>query len=853
MLVKESFISIKKNYKRYISLVLIILLGVGFYAGIKASSPDMKDTLNHFYQEHNLYDFQLISELGILEEDVTELKNEGYTVEAIHSFDTIIKKQEENAVKVYSYDKDSKINTLTLIEGKLPQQENECVIEKNETTKDFKIGDKLTVEQGNLKQKELTITGFIQSPIYISQEKDSTNLLSGKIDYYLYTPKENFLDDYYSILYVDLDNEDSIFSDNYDEKIEEENEKLQTITERLNTSRKEELLNPIREQQTTLEQQYNTVKTQYENIKNNPNVSVQQKERLTSTLETLETSKAELEENIQTIEDSDWYILDITSNIGVYQYEQDTLRLANIAQIFPLVFFVVAILVCLTTMTRMVEEQRVQIGTLKSLGYTSLAIMSKYIIYASSATLIGSIIGVTIGFKLIPNIVFDMYDVAYNVPDFQNSFQTDLAIQGTLIALICTLGATIYTSIKTLKEVPAELLRPKAPKNGKRVLLERIPFIWKRLRFSHKVTIRNVFRYKKKFLMTIIGISGSTALVLAGFGLKDCIERLVPDQYENVFQYQATVTLTENSTTEEKEQIINELEQKEEITDILKVDQEGIQIDYNDTTQNVQVIVPYGDIENFIRLQNRETNEQYHLTNGVIITEKIATLLNKQVGDTISFTVNKKDYQEEITGITENYFNHYFYLPQSEENKENSYNTLFLKTTDLTEKEEKDLATTLKEIPGISSISFTSDSKDTFDSTMKNFSYVALILIISAGLLAFIVLYNLESVNISERIRELASIKVLGFYDKEVYLYTTRETIILFVIGTIIGLGLGNVLVYYVLKTCEQDIMMFNPVVAWPSYLYTLLIMIVFISIVSITSYFALKKIDMIESLKSVE
>ena len=506
MLVKESFISIKKNYKRYISLVLIILLGVGFYAGIKASSPDMKDTLNHFYQEHNLYDFQLISELGILEEDVTELKNEGYTVEAIHSFDTIIKKQEENAVKVYSYDKDSKINTLTLIEGKLPQQENECVIEKNETTKNFKIGDKLTVEQGNLKQKELTITGFIQSPIYISQEKDSTNLLSGKIDYYLYTPKENFLDDYYSILYVDLDNEDSIFSDDYDKKIETENEKLQTITERLNTSRKEELLNPIREQQTTLEQQYNTVKTQYENIKNNPNVSDQQKERLASTLETLETSKAELEENIQTIEDSDWYILDITSNIGVYQYEQDTLRLANIAQIFPLVFFVVAILVCLTTMTRMVEEQRVQIGTLKSLGYTSLAIMSKYIIYALSATLIGSIIGVTIGFKLIPDIVFDMYDVAYNIPDFQNSFQTDLAIQGTLIALICTLGATIYTSIKTLKEVPAELLRPKAPKNGKRVLLERIPFIWKRLRFSHKVTIRNVFRYKKKFLMTIIGI-----------------------------------------------------------------------------------------------------------------------------------------------------------------------------------------------------------------------------------------------------------------------------------------------------------------------------------------------------------
>lgn len=853
MLIKESFISIKKNYKRYISLILIILLGVGFYAGIKASSPDMKDTLNHFYQQHNLYDFQLISELGILEEDIAELQNAGYTVEAIYSFDTVIKKQEENAVKVYSYDKNSKINTLTLIEGKYPHQENECVIEKNETTEDFKIGDKLTVGQGNLNQKELTITGFIQSPIYISQEKDSTNLLSGKIDYYLYTPKENFTDDYYSILYVDLDNEKSIFSKSYDKKIQDEEKKLQEITNKRNTIRKEELLNPIRNQQNTLEQQYNTLKEQYENIENNPNISNEQKETLATTLESLENSKVELEDSIQTIEDSEWYILDITSNIGVYQYEQDTLRLSNIAEIFPLVFFVVAILVCLTTMTRMIEEQRSQIGTLKSLGYTSFTIMFKYIIYALSATLIGSIIGVTIGFKIIPNIIFNMYDVAYNIPDFQNSFQMDLAIQGTLIALVCTLGATIYTSIKTLKEVPAELLRPKAPKSGKRVLLEKIPLIWKRLHFSHKVTIRNVFRYKKKFLMTIIGISGSTALVLAGFGLKDCIERLVPDQYEHVFQYQATVTLTENATSEQKEQILTELENKEEITDILRVDQEGIQIDYNDTTQNVQVIIPDGNIENFIRLQNRESKEIYTLTSGVIITEKIANLLDKQIGDTISFEINKETYQEKITGITENYFNHYFYLPQIEAKEKDNYNTLFLKTINLTEKEEKDLATILKEIPGISSISFTSDSKDTFDSTMKNFSYVALILIVSAGLLAFIVLYNLESVNISERVRELASIKVLGFYDKEVYLYITRETIILFIIGIVIGLGLGNILVYYILKTCEQDIMMFNPIVAWPSYFYTLLIMIVFISIVSITSYFTLKKIDMIESLKSVE
>ena len=778
-LLKETIVCMVKTSKRFISILVIVLLGVGFFAGIRAVAPDMKNTLDNYYEKTNMYDIFITSNYGIREEVEKKLE-EKYNVETGYSFDAITTKKEDYATKIISYNKEDKINTPKLIKGKMPEKVDEVVVD-NDFRSEIKIGDKITIDSNLINNKTVTVTGYVESPLYISTERDSTNLLSGTIDYYLYMNETNIISPVKTTAYINLAAEESRFSKKYED----------------------------------------TVKKAKKDIR-----------------KTLQEEKVTGEE---------WYVLDIDSNAGFYQYEQDTERIDNVAKVFPLVFFIVAVLICLTTMTRMVEEERSQIGTLKSLGYKDSAIMFKYILYATLATIIGSIIGVVIGYRLLPELCFEMYKNMYRLGDIKLSYYASLTFQGMIIALLCTLGATIYTCRKTLKESPANLLRPVAPVAGKRVLLERIPIIWNHLSFSHKVTVRNVFRYKKRFLMTIIGIAGCTGLILAGFGLKDCIVKMVPHQYEEIFSYQAKIALNEEKTNE----TINKIKENKKIKDILEVQEEAVTIDNKDTNQSVTLVIPKEDPDGFIKLQDRKTNEHYNLNNGIIITEKLANLLEVEENDVLKFTGTDK-YEKKIAHITENYLFHYIYLPKSEY-QEDEYNTVLVKTKNMTEKEEKEFASKLKEIPGVSSITFTSSTRHIFDDTMDNFAYVSLILIVSAGALAFVVLYNLSSVNISERRRELATIKVLGFYDKEVYQYINRENTILTLIGILLGLGIGNILTMYIIKTCEIDMLMFDPTIALASYIYAILITAAFAILVNVILYFSLKKIDMIESLKSVE
>lgn len=778
-LLKETIVCMVKTSKRFISILVIVLLGVGFFAGIRAVAPDMKNTLDDYYEKTNMYDIFITSNYGIREEVEKKLE-EKYNVETGYSFDAITTKKEDYATKIISYNKEDKINTPKLIKGKMPEKVDEVVVD-NDFRSEIKIGDKITIDSNLINNKTVTVTGYVESPLYISTERDSTNLLSGTIDYYLYMNETNIISPVKTTAYINLAAEESRFSKKYED----------------------------------------TVKKAKKDIR-----------------KTLQEEKVTGEE---------WYVLDIDSNAGFYQYEQDTERIDNVAKVFPLVFFIVAVLICLTTMTRMVEEERSQIGTLKSLGYKDSAIMFKYILYATLATIIGSIIGVVIGYRLLPELCFEMYKNMYRLGDIKLSYYASLTFQGMIIALLCTLGATIYTCRKTLKESPANLLRPVAPAAGKRVLLERIPIIWNHLSFSHKVTVRNVFRYKKRFLMTIIGIAGCTGLILAGFGLKDCIVKMVPHQYEEIFSYQAKIALNEEKTNE----TINKIKENKKIKDILEVQEEAVTIDNKDTNQSVTLVITKEDPDGFIKLQDRKTNEHYNLNNGIIITEKLANLLEVEENDVLKFTGTDK-YEKKIAHITENYLFHYIYLPKSEY-QEDEYNTVLVKTKNMTEKEEKEFASKLKEIPGVSSITFTSSTRHIFDDTMDNFAYVSLILIVSAGALAFVVLYNLSSVNISERRRELATIKVLGFYDKEVYQYINRENTILTLIGILLGLGIGNILTMYIIKTCEIDMLMFDPTIALASYIYAILITAAFAILVNVILYFSLKKIDMIESLKSVE
>ena len=778
-ILKETIVCMVKTSKRFISILIIVLLGVGFFAGIRAVAPDMKNTIDNYYEETNMYDILITSNYGIRDE-VVETLEEKYNVETGYSFDAITTKKEDYATKIISYNKEDKINTPKLIKGKMPEKVDEVVVD-NDFRSEIKIGDKITIDSNLINNKTVTVTGYVESPLYISTERDSTNLLSGTIDYYLYMNETNIISPVKTTAYINLAAEESRFSKKYEDTV---------------------------------------------------------KKAKTDIRKTLQEEKVTGEE---------WYVLDIDSNAGFYQYEQDTERIDNVAKVFPLVFFIVAVLICLTTMTRMVEEERSQIGTLKSLGYKDSAIMFKYILYATLATIIGSIIGVVIGYRLLPELCFEMYKNMYRLGDIKLSYYASLTFQGMIIALLCTLGATIYTCRKTLKESPANLLRPVAPAAGKRVLLERIPIIWNHLSFSHKVTVRNVFRYKKRFLMTIIGIAGCTGLILAGFGLKDCIVKMVPHQYEEIFSYQAKIALNEEKTNE----TINKIKENKKIKDILEVQEEAVTIDNKDTNQSVTLVIPKEDPDGFIKLQDRKTNEHYNLNNGIIITEKLANLLEVEENDVLKFTGTDK-YEKKIAHITENYLFHYIYLPKSEY-QEDEYNTVLVKTKNMTEKEEKEFASKLKEIPGVSSITFTSSTRHIFDDTMDNFAYVSLILIVSAGALAFVVLYNLSSVNISERRRELATIKVLGFYDKEVYQYINRENTILTLIGILLGLGIGNILTMYIIKTCEIDMLMFDPTIALASYIYAILITAAFAILVNVILYFSLKKIDMIESLKSVE
>lgn len=1049
---KDSILEIRHTIKRFCSILLMALLGVGFFAGIKATSPDMKQTLDQYFDEHNIFDVEVISTLGLSQKDIEAIEDTEGIEQILPTYSTDIELQMEEKTmiaKAYAYRQIS-MNQFTLQEGREPTQKGECVIEKKlAKTAHIQIGDTITVanlpEDSMLKDSSFQVVGIIQSPLYISRERGSSKLGSGMIDCYLYIAEESFESEIYTECYITLKQakEENTFSNDYDKIIENEKDRLEQIAEVREEERYQEILEEANEKiaeneqkleeakqeaeekiaeaeqkikdgekqiqsgeaqirnnetkaekefkqatakiaeaekeiqeneakwesskptilsqikegekgkaelesgilqtekalaelekqyqgitdelalkqkeaakaqlqnkQTELKQQLSQVKQQLELAKQTIEQTeakleagktelANNKKQLETTKNTtyaqireakrkIEISKADLaeakqklaeekqkaetqiadaeqkladaKEEVNKIEKPNWYILDRTSNSGYYGYEQDTQRIANIGKVFPIVFFIVATLISLTSMTRMVEEQRVQIGTLKALGYSKIQIASKYIVYASIATVLGSIVGMAIGFVLLPKIIFSMYQMMYTMPTIVTQFNWYYAGVGLAIASVCIVGATIYACQKELKSTPAELMRPKAPKPGKRVLLEKIPFLWNHMNFTKKVTARNLFRYKKRFLMTIIGICGCTALILAGFGLKNSISSMIPLQYGEIYQYQLMVSL-KDVEKEEKIGKQEQIQQIPEVIDTLAITMEAGSITMNQK-EDVQIVIAQDTkkLSEFIGLRNRRKQTKIEIEpQEVIITEKVAKLLDIKEGDTIQLkNADEKEAKVTVKAITENYIYHYVYMEASlyeelyGENPEE--NVILVKTQKLeTEKEEELAKQILADEDKIAGVSKNSTAMSMMDDTMKSLDSVVWVLIISAGLLALVVLYNLANVNISERIRELATIKVLGFYDKEVYDYVTKETIILTIIGIIIGLAGGYFLNLFIIETCELDIIMFNKTIEPISYLYAALITGVFAAIVNIATYFRLKKIDMIESLKSVE
>lgn len=573
----------------------------------------------------------------------------------------------------------------------------------------------------------------------------------------------------------------------------------------------------------------------------------------------IDDAKAEVDE----IEDQEWYVNDRDVLAEYTSYGENADRMRAIGEVFPELFFLVAALISLTTMTRMVEEERTQIGTLKALGYGKGAIAGKYLMYAFLATMGGSIFGVLIGEKLFPFVIIYSYQIMYtHLPHIVTPYQWDYALMATGAALACTLLATFYACYKELAAQPAELMRPPSPKEGKRILLERVTLIWKHLNFTWKSSIRNLFRYKKRFFMTIAGIGGCMALMVVGFGIRDSIMCIGTIQYQEIQVYDGMIYLSSSVTEDEVQQIKNAMDGMDKMDRYIEMEmtREPISLSVDGSTEDVYLCVPEDKdkIEDFMNFRSRTTGEVYHIQDdGIILTEKMANTLDVSSGDTIYLGADGEEKEVTITDVCENYMQHYVYMSpelyQELYGEEPEYNSILFDLKDASAQELSQAGEELLKYDGVMNVTYTNSIEDQLNTMLQSLDLVIVVLIVSAGLLAFVVLYNLNNINITERRRELATLKVLGFYDTEVSSYVYRENIMLTIFSIVVGIVLGALLHRFVITTVEVDAVMFGRVVKWQSYLYSALFTTAFSLFVNWVMYYKLKKIDMVESLKSVE
>lgn len=570
------------------------------------------------------------------------------------------------------------------------------------------------------------------------------------------------------------------------------------------------------------------------------------------------------ESEVREIEKGKWLLGDRSDNTSFSSYGDSADKIAAIATVFPVFFFLVAALVALTTMTRMVEEERGQVGTMKALGYTRGQIAAKYILYALTASLAGSGVGMLIGMQLFPRIILSAYNIMYDLPDLLTPFNWGFGLLATGAAVACTLLATLNACWAELREQPASLMLPKAPKAGKRILLEHIGPVWRRLRFTHKVTARNLFLYKKRFFMTVVGIAGCTALLVTGFGLQDSISDIVEKQFDELAHYQMLVSLQDESALDGRD-LTAILNDETKVTGHLAVSQQDATVvpEEGGEEDNLYIVVP-SDTETlteYFTFRQRTTGETVPFEEGsVIISEKLAERHDLSVGDTI--TVENADGDEAsftITGVCENYVYHYLYMSgdvyRDAFGQEPETNLLYCRLAENvdTPEAEDELATALLKCRDIAGAQFTHEITASFRQSLDSINYIVVVLIIAAGALAFVVLYNLTNINITERSKELATIKVLGFYDGEVGAYIYRETSVLTLIGTVCGLVFGIALHTFVIRTAEVDMVMFGRSIYPMSFVWSALLTIAFSLLVNLVMYRKLKNISMVESMKAPE
>lgn len=804
---KNNLKVIVKTRRRFISILIMAFLGVGFFSGLVATGPDMKDSFDEYADSSNLFDIDIVSTMGFTENDINEIKNiDGIeSVEGVQTKDTIVKIEDKESVcKVIEYNEN--MNVPVVIEGRLPEKSDECLLDCKYSIVDNMsnyIGKTVVVENDDINfdgsllfaEKTLTIVGIAETPLYISNERGNTSVGNGTIGCYIYTRDDVINLNYYTNVYARVSGAKELKanSDEYWARV-----------------------NPV--------------------------------------VQRVEDMAEEKENSDQMLK---WFVRTRKDNLGYTNIVDAITTITNISKLFPVIFYLVAVLISLTSMTRMIEEERTEIGTLKALGYTNGQIIIKYILYAFLACMIGGFLGMTVGFYLIPNIVWNIYSAIYTIPEFYTAYRLDVGLQGLIIAFLCICGATIVVAIKELKNMPAVLMRPKAPKNGKKIWLERCTFFWKRLNFSKKVTTRNIFRYKKRAIMTVVGIAGCTGLMVTGFGLRDSVLDIPESQYGDIFTYDMSISLSNNAAMYEVENLVKT---DENINGYSKVCASSVKIKGSEANYDTAIFISDSipDFEKMCNLKDVETHEKLNISNeGIIISDKIAEFVDAKVGDSVVLIDNDNlEYSFKVTGIAENYVSNYIYMSKEfyEANvKSYKTNMLLLDVKEISKDEKENLSEKLLNINGVASVSMISDMMNAIKDMLGSLNYVVIILIVASALLAFVVLYNLANINIGERQREIATLKVLGFYDKEVDNYINKENLVFTAFGVIIGLVFGYFLTDMIVASVEIDKLRFIRRILPQSYVFAAVITTIFSLTVNYIIHFVLKKIDMIESLKSVE
>lgn len=899
---RSTFRDIRYSFGRFIAIVLIIFMGVLLFVGIKSVGPNLEQTAENLVEPAKLSDLQVISTGGLTEKDKKIAESiEGTQAELGFSLPYLENSKQLN-IQLYSYHEDRQ-NQLQLIEGKFPKA-NEVVVDQ-ELKASYPLGTTLSIEDEQLKDGKYKIVGYVRSPIYIDNlERGITTIGDGQLDGFMYLPEEAFQAEAYSILFLSFDDlSKNSFSEEYQRALDKKVEKIETAFATRKKQRRQELqevaLTTIKEQEQELTANEETLTAAQERMEQGrlqlenqqaqldaQKASISQQvgaelveaqfadaqQQITQAQEDLENQQAALTKNQEKLAEGkkkiseakeetaematpSYLINNRSSNPGYSEYQSLSDRIDAIANVFPVFFFFIAILITFTTMTRMIEENRKEIGTLKALGYHPAEIASKYILYALLAATLGTTFGVIAGSKGLPRIVFQMMQDQYIFTDFTtNYFILPIGI-AVAAALLATLGSSFIVLIKDFREKPAELLLPKAPKEGQRVFLERATPIWTRMSFNQKVTYRNLFRYKARMILTILGIAGCSGLMLAGFGLNDSISAPAKKQFTQLAHYQAIITLNEQNN--QKNNKVEQLLADNKVSDFLPIFTEQVNFRRKSSNQTASLFVT-DDLQHFTKFisilpQTKQSAKK--LTNdGAIISQRLAEIYQVDVGEVITMESDGKEYPLKVAGITENYLGHNVYLSTDYYKKvaqEAAGINGYLVKASLTNKQEAVLSKEMLASGEVLNTTFISDQVTKQEAATNNIGAVVLIFIVLSGTLAFVVLYNLTNINISERERELATIKVLGFYDKEVTMYILRENIIFTFFGILFGFLIGNLLTWFILAMASSDLMVFPMIIHWQGYVISAVMTLVFSGIVSFVTHYKLRGIHMIEALKS--